>query len=37
VGYGETAPAAPETTPEGTVSEEGRALDRRVVISVLTG
>jgi outer membrane protein OmpA-like peptidoglycan-associated protein len=29
--------AVDETTPEGTVREEGRALNRRVVINVLTG
>jgi outer membrane protein OmpA-like peptidoglycan-associated protein len=37
VGFGETTPVAPNTLDDGSDNPEGRALNRRVVISVLTG
>jgi len=36
LGFGETTPVAPNTLDDGTDNPEGRALNRRVVISVLT-
>ncbi len=36
-GFGESTPVAPNTLDDGSDNPEGRALNRRVVISVLTG
>lgn len=37
VGYGETAPVAPNANEDGSDNEAGRAANRRVVITVHTG
>ena len=36
-GFGESTPVAPNTLDDGSDNPQGRALNRRVVISVLTG